>query len=202
MDAASGRELLDDGARAAARVGDARAIVTIAAVNGARVRRRLRAGDGLRRAPRRAARRPSASPRSTSGSSPASAAPSGCRGWSGAAKALEMNLDRRRRSRAEEALRVRPRQPRRAPTTSCSTPRWRGRASSPARRRWRSSRSSGCRATGDLDDGHRGREATASRTVVRLRGRARGHRRLPREAHAASSRASEPTRADGSRSPS
>ena len=45
-----------------------------------RLRRRLRAGDGLRRADRGAARRSSASPRSSSGSSPASAAPSGCRG--------------------------------------------------------------------------------------------------------------------------
>ena len=66
--------------------------MTIAAVNAARVRRRLRAGDGLRLPDRRRSRRRSASPRSTSGSSPASAAPSGCRGSSARAKALELNL--------------------------------------------------------------------------------------------------------------
>ena len=48
----------------------------------ARVRRRVRAGDGVRLPDRRRVGDASASPRSTSGSSPASAAPSGCRGWS------------------------------------------------------------------------------------------------------------------------
>ena len=57
--------------------------MTIAAVNGLALRRRLRAGDGLRRPPRRLLGHASASPRSTSASSPASAARSGCRGSSG-----------------------------------------------------------------------------------------------------------------------
>ena len=48
-----------------------------------RVRRRLRAGDGLRLPHRGRLGHASASPRSTSASSPASAAPSGCRGWWG-----------------------------------------------------------------------------------------------------------------------
>ena len=47
-----------------------------------RARRRLRDRDGLRRAARRVLGARSASPRSTSGSSPASAARSGCRGSS------------------------------------------------------------------------------------------------------------------------
>ena len=73
---------------------------------------RHRAAAGCRRSPRstrspsaaaaswrwratsgsRPSRPSSASPRSSSGSSPASAAPSGCRGWSAPSKALEMNL--------------------------------------------------------------------------------------------------------------
>ena len=47
------------------------------------LRRRLRAGHGLRRAPGRPSPPPSGSPRWTWGSSPASAAPSGCRAWWG-----------------------------------------------------------------------------------------------------------------------
>ena len=83
----------------------------------------------------------------------------------GANKALEMNLigdaDRRRRG-----LRVRPRQPRRRPTTSCWTPRWRGRASSPSRRRWRSSRSSVVSAKGDLDEGIEAEKAGFARVFA------------------------------------
>ena len=61
----------------------------------------------------------------------------------GEAKALEMNLIGDPIA-AEEAYEL-GLATRSCPTTSCSTPRWRGRASSPGRRRWPSSRSSGCR---------------------------------------------------------
>ena len=70
-----------------------------------------------------------------------------------------------------------------SPTTSCSTPRSRGRASSPARRRSRSSRSSTSPHKGDLDEGIEA-EKQGFATAFRQRGRAGGHRRLPRQAHA------------------
>ena len=139
----------------------------------ARVRRRLRAGDGLRRPDRRASRRASASPRSTSGSSPASAGPSGCRGWSARASALEMNL-------IGEPIRPRSRptssgsSTASSPTTSCSTPRSRGRASSPARRRSRSSRSSACRrpatSTPGIEAEKKGVRRRCSGQTTRARG--------------------------------
>ena len=162
-----------------------------------RVRRRLRARDGLRRAHRRAARRSSASPRSSSGSSPASAARSGCRGSSGANKALEMNLTGDA-DRGRGGLRVRPRQPRRARPRAVRHRARSGRASSPARRRWRSSRSSRSRAKADLDEGIEAEKA-AFATVVRRRGRARGHRRLPRQAHAEVAAGGEHGRVDRAR---
>ena len=62
----------------------------------------------------------------------------------GPAKALEMNTIGDPIS-AERGVRVRARRTASSTTTSCSTPRWRGRASSPARRRSRSSRSSASR---------------------------------------------------------
>ena len=81
MDESSGRELLD-GAHALLRVVGAVADDDDRRRQRARVRRRLRAGDGVRRAHRGASRPRSASRRSTSGSSRASAARSGCRGSS------------------------------------------------------------------------------------------------------------------------
>ena len=119
-----------------------------------------------------AARRCSASPRSTSGSSPASAAPSGCRGSSATAQGAgdeprpaSRSPPRRRTSSGSSTASC--------PTTSCSTPRWPGRASSPARRRWRSSRSSACRPTGDLDDGIEAEKRGVRRGASRPRTRAR-----------------------------
>ena len=74
----AGAQLLDTGPRAAARAG-ARGVADDRRGQRPGVRRRLRAGDGLRRADRRALGDRSASPRSSSASSRASAAPSGCR---------------------------------------------------------------------------------------------------------------------------
>ena len=59
------------------------------------------------------------------------------------------------------------------PTTSCSTPRWPGRASSPARRRSRSSRSSSVSHAGRPRRGHRGREGGLRRRRSPPRTRAR-----------------------------
>ena len=101
----------------------------------------------------------------------------------GPAKALEMNTDRRPDLR-RGGLRVRARQPRRAPTTSCSTPRSRGRASSPAQAPLAVEQIKRVSHAGDLDEGIAA-EKDGVRDRLRLRGRARGHRRLPRQAHAA-----------------
>ena len=54
---------------------------------------------------------------------------------------------------ADEADAARAGQPRGRPTTSSSTPRWRGPASSPGRRRWPSGRSRRCPPRRDLDEG-------------------------------------------------
>ncbi len=80
--AARGTELLDQMHGAAARRWRRSSIATIAAVNATR---RSAAGASWRwraTSGSRPSRRRSASPRSTSGSFPASAARSGCRGWS------------------------------------------------------------------------------------------------------------------------
>ena len=156
--------------------------VTIAAVNavalGGGCELAMAATCGSRRS-----RRASASPRSTSGSSPASAARSGCRGWSGR---------RGRSSSTSPAIRSPP--PRRSrsgwstascPTTSCTTSRGRGRASSAARRR---SRSAAIKRTtagdADLDEGIEAEKA-AFGEIFATCGRARGDRRVPRQARGA-----------------
>ena len=106
-------------------------------------------------------------------------------------KALEMNLmgdaDRRR-----GGLRLRPRQPRGRSTTSCSTPRWRGRASSPGRRRWPSAQIKEVSAQARPRRRHRGREG-------RLRAPS-SPARTPRRASAPSS-ASASRRGAGGRQP-
>ena len=91
--------------------------------------------------------------------------------------------DRRRRSR--------PRRPTSSgsstassPTTSCSTPRWPGRASSPARRRSRSSRSSACRTRATSTRASRPRRRR-SPTAFASEDAREGIRRVPRQAHAA-----------------
>ena len=85
----------------------------------------------------------------------------------------------RRRDPRRGGVRVRPRQRRSCRTTSCSTPRWRGRASSPARRRSRSQQIKQVSGDGDLDAGHRGREGRRSPPSSRPR--------TPRRASAPSS---------------
>ena len=69
----------------------------------------------------------------------------------GEAKALELNLTGEPIGAAEACELGW--STRSSPITSCSTPRWDGRASSPARRRCRWRRSSGCPAQADLDAG-------------------------------------------------
>ena len=89
-------------------------------------------------------------------------------------------------------LRVRPRQPRRAPTTSCSTPRsqWARKLAGQAPLAVEQIKQVSHK--GDLDEGIAAEKAGLRRRCSRSEDAARGHRRLPREAHAASSRASEP----------
>ena len=146
----AGAELLDGG-HALLREMERSGIATIAAVNAHRLRRRLRAGDGLRRAHRRrvgdlrpARDQPRDHPRLRRHPAPA------------AARRREQGA----RDEPRPATRSRPTRPTSSAsstascrTTSCSTPRSRGRASSPARRRSRSSRSSRSPPTGDLDEG-------------------------------------------------
>ena len=81
MDESGGEELIHSGHALLRDLGQA-GVVDHRRGQLARVRRRLRAGDGLRLPDRRRGRRSSASPRSSWGSSPGSAAPSACRGWS------------------------------------------------------------------------------------------------------------------------
>ena len=159
MDEAGGRELLDRAHGAAALV---RAVLDGDDRRGQRdrLRRRLRAGDGLRRAHRRrlgalrpARDQPRHHPRLRR--HPAAAAAGG-RGQ-GAGDEPHRRRDPRRRG-----LRVRPRQRRSSRTTSCSTPRSRGRASSPARRRWRSQQIKEVSGDGDLDEGIEAEKAGAS----------------------------------------
>ena len=101
----------------------------------------------------------------------------------GEAKALEMNLTGEPIG-ADEAYELGLVDPGRRPTTSCSTRRWPGRASSPGRRRWRCEQIKRVSAAGGSRRRDRGREAGVRRRV-RLRGRARGHRGVPAEAHSA-----------------
>ena len=185
MDEAGGRELLDDRARAAAQL---RAVERRHHRRGQRpgLRRRLRAGDGLRRAHRRAvgALRPARGQARDHPRLRRHAAPAAARGREQGAG----DEPRGRRHRRRGGLRLRPRQPRRCSTTSCSTPRCSGRAGSPARRRWRSARSRRSRARADLDEGIEAEKAAFARRL-RQRGRQRGHRRLPGQAPADVARA-------------
>ena len=87
----------------------------------------------------------------------------------------------RRSDRRRGGLRARPRQPAWSPITSCSTRRWPGRASSPARHRWRSSRSSGSRPPATSTPGSRPRSRASPRSSP-PRMRARGSPRSCRSA--------------------
>ena len=146
-------------------------------------------------------RRPSASPRSTSGSSPASAARSGCRGSWARRKALEMNLigdaDLGRRG-----VRVRPRQPRWSPDhelfdTALAWARKLGGQAPLAVEQIKQ-----VSAQGRPRRGHRGREGTAFATVFGSEDAREGIGAFLRQAHAASGRASSPTRCTAGGSPS
>ena len=155
MDEAGGRELLE-AAHALLRSFERSSIVTIAAVNG------LAFGGGCELAMACDVRIAAQSalfgqPEVKLGIIPGFGGTQRLPRLVGENKALEMNLVGRRHRR-RGGLRLRPRQPRGRSTTSSSTPRWRGRAGSPARRRWPSARSRRSRAGRDLDDGHRGRE--------------------------------------------
>ena len=107
----------------------------------------------------------------------------------GPAKALEMNTHRRA-DRGRGGLRVRPRQPRRRRTTSCSTRRsaWArklaGQAPVAVEQIKRVSHA------GDLDEGIEAEKAGFVEAFA-LRGRPRGHLRLPGQAHAEVQRAGE-----------
>ena len=129
-------------------------------------------------------RRCSASPRSSSGSSPASAAPSACRGSWATNKALEMNLigDPIGADEAYEFGLVNRvvRRPRAA--------RHRAGVGAQARRPGAAGASSAIKevsADRRPRRRHRGREGRLRRRL-RQRGRARGHRRLPGQAHSRS----------------
>ena len=136
MDESSGRELLD-GAHALLRVLGAVADDDDRGRQRPRVRRRLRARDGVRRAHRGLlglVRPAGDQPRDHPGLRRHAAAAAARRAGQGARDEHHGRGDLGR-----GRLRARPGQPRRRRTTSCSTPRSSGRASSPARRRWRSS---------------------------------------------------------------
>ena len=99
----------------------------------------------------------------------------------GEGKALEMNLTGDAIS-AEEALPRRASCTRSCPTTSCSTRRSTGRASWPARRRSRSSRSRRVSHKGDLDEGIAA-EKQGFATAFGSEDAQRGHPRVHPEAH-------------------
>ena len=145
----------------------------------ARVRRRLRAGDGVRLPHRRRVGdvRPAGD---QPGDHPglrrhAAAAAAGRRG-----QGARDEPARRRRSaptrRCASAWSTRS-----CRTTSCSTPRCRGRASSPSRRRSRSRRSSRSRTRASSARASRSRPRRSARRSGH-RGRQGGHRRLPGQA--------------------
>ena len=177
MDEAGGRELLDDARTRCCASFERSSVATIAAVNG------LAFGGGCELAMACDVRIAAQSalfgqPEIKLGIIPGFGGTQRLPRLVGENKALEMNLvgdaDRRRRG-----LRVRPRQPRGRSTTSCSTPRWRGRASSPGRRRWRSAQIKEVSAGGDLDEG-----IEAEKAALR---RASSPARTPRRASAPSS---------------
>ena len=126
-----------------------------------------------------ARRRASASPRSSSASSPASAAPSGCRGWSALAKALEMNLTGEPID-ADEAWEHGLVTPRRARPRAA---RHRARLGAPlAAQAPLAVEQIKRAANGSEPRSPASRREQAASRGPRLRRRARGHRRVPREA--------------------
>ena len=177
MDEAGGAELINSGPRAAPR---ARPEPRLDRRGGQRdrLRRRLRAGDGLRLPDRGATRPSSASRRSTWGSSPASAARSACRAWSGRPRRCEMNLT------GDAVLRQRPREWGLADALVpdeelFDTARGLGEeARRPGAARGRADQAG--LQQGRPRRGDRGREA-GLRDRVPLRGRQGGHLRLPRK---------------------
>ena len=143
----------------------------------------------------RRSRPPSASPRSTSGSSPASAAPSGCRGWSARRKALEMNLTGDAIAAYEAyglglANQVVPDHELFDTALHVGA-----QARRPGAARDRADQAA-CRRTGDLDEGIAA-EKRGLRDGVRLRGREGGHLAPSSRSGGRSSRASEAVVAAG-----
>ena len=140
------------------------------------LRRRLRAGDGLRRAHRRAvgALRPARDQARDHPRLRRHPAPAAARGREQGAG----DEPRRRRRSAPRRPTSSASSTASCSTTSCSTPRSRGRASSPARRRWRSSAIKEVSAKGDLDEG-----IEAEKAALR---RASSPARTPRRASAPS----------------
>ncbi len=154
----------------------------------ARLRRRLRAGDGLRRPDRgrvgdlRPAR-DQARDHPRLRRHPAAAAAG--RREQGARDEPDRRRDHRRRGASSTGSSTGS-----SPTTSCSTPRCRGRASSPARRRSRVEQIKQAPTRATSTTASRPRRQRLRRRV-RDRGRQGGHLRLPRQARRRSGRASE-----------
>ena len=134
------------------------------------------------------ARRCSASPRSSSGSSPASAAPSACRGWSATNKALEMNLVGDP-ILAEEAFELglvnRVVEDHELLDTALV---WARKLAGAGAARARADQAR--LGAGDLDEGIEA-EKQGFADGLRQRGRQGGHLRLPRQTRAAASRGAE-----------
>ena len=166
-----GRSCWSDVPRAAARAWSARRRVTIAAVNALAFGGGCELAMALRRADRRA----------VGELRPARDQP---RDHPGLRRHPAPAAARRREQGAGDEPHRRCRSPPRrpsssawstasCPTTSCSTPRWPGRASSQVRRRWRSQRIKEVSGAGDLDEGIEAEKA-GLRRGLRVRGRREG----------------------------
>ena len=181
MDEAGGRELLDRAHGAVPRLG-ALARDDDRGGQRARARRRLRDRDGLRRAPGGASRPRFGQPEINLGIIPGFGGTQRLPRLVGPAKALEMNTTGEPIS-AERGVRVRARQPRACPdhelfdAALAWARKFAGQAPVALEQIKRVSHA------GDLDEGIEAEKARLRRGL-RLRGRARGHLRLPGQAHA------------------